>query len=256
MMKYSFEDLLSIIEKLRDKENGCPWDKEQTHDSLKKCLIEEAYEACDAIDDNEPTKMADELGDVLLQVVMHAQIGKENGEFDINDVTNFVCKKMITRHPHIFSDTVAKTSEEVLKNWEEIKKKERLQETVSESMESISKSLPNLTKAQKIQKKASNAGFDWDNIDGVFLKIDEEIKELKDAIAKNDGIDEEFGDLLFTVVNLSRFLNLDAEEILGKTNRKFIKRFKFLEENSCKMEKKLLELNAEEREQLWQDSKK
>lgn len=210
--KMNFYEFCDIIEKLRAP-GGCPWDREQTHSSLKKCLIEEAYEASDAIDEGNPLVIADELGDVLLQVVMHAQIGKEEGRFTIDDVTDAVSRKMIERHPHVFGDTSVKNSEEVLSNWEEIKKKKRGQKTAVESMESITKSLPALSKAEKVIGKAVKAGI-------------HSVGEKK----KVSG--EEIGAMLFAVCELAYKNKLDPEMELNSFTKNFIKNLKNIEENT------------------------
>lgn len=254
-MKYGFYDLADIIKKLREP-GGCPWDREQTHQSLKKHLIEEAYEAFDAISGEDAGKMADELGDVLLQIVLHAEIGREAGTFDIDDVTGAICRKMITRHPHVFGDISVDGADGVARNWEEIKKRERGQSRLFESMENITRALPNLSRARKIQQKASEVGFDWQNAREVLEKVEEELDELKAAIAHNGNVSEEIGDLLFSIVNLSRFLNVDCEEEIGCASNKFIKRFKFIEENACKTGRKLVELSLLEMDELWEAAKR
>lgn len=210
--KMNFYEFCNIIEKLRAP-GGCPWDREQTHSSLKKCLIEEAYETCDAIDEGNPLVIADELGDVLLQVVMHAQIGKEEGTFTIDDVTDAVSRKMIERHPHVFGNISVKNSEEVLSNWEEIKKKKRGQKTAVESMESITKSLPALSKAEKVIGKAVKAG----------------IHSVNSQEKKNE---DEIGAMLFEVCNLAYKNHIDPEMALNTFTKKFIKNLKNIEENT------------------------
>lgn len=210
--KMNFYEFCNIIEKLRAP-GGCPWDREQTHSSLKKCLIEEAYETCDAIDEGNPLVIADELGDVLLQVVMHAQIGKEEGTFTIDDVTDAVSRKMIERHPHVFGNISVKNSEEVLSNWEEIKKKKRGQKTAVESMESITKSLPALSKAEKVIGKAVKAG----------------IHSVNSQEKKNE---DEIGAMLFEACNLAYKNHIDPEMALNSFTKKFIKNLKNIEENT------------------------
>ena len=210
--KKDFYEFCEIIRKLREP-GGCPWDMEQTHESLRKHLIEEAYEACDAIDEGNPEKIADELGDVLLQIVMHAQIGKEAGTFDINDVTDLVSRKMIERHPHVFGDVKVENSKEVLDNWEEIKKKSRGQKTASETMENVSKSLPALYRAGKIVEKAQKGGF-----------IEKEASRTVTA--------DEIGEKLFEITVLATQCDIDAEEALSSFTKKFIKKIKNIEENT------------------------
>lgn len=212
MKKKDFYEFCDIVEKLRAP-GGCPWDREQTHESLKKHLIEEAYEVADAIEDGNPMEIADELGDVLLQVVMHAQIGKEEGTFDINDVTDLVSRKMIERHPHVFGDVTVKNSEEVLDNWEEIKKAQRGQKSVYEAMESVTKSLPALSRTQKVIGKA---------VKGKLYNIEEETTLSKD----------ELGEKIFALCAVAYKSGIDAEESLISYTKKFIKNFNKIEENT------------------------
>ena len=210
---YTFSDLLSIVETLRG-ENGCPWDKVQTHDSIKMNLVEESYEAIESLETGTKDQFADELGDILLQVVFHSQIGKEEGTFTIDDVLYHVCDKMISRHTHIFGTDKADTPEEVLETWEKNKLKEKGQKSYTESLNGVCKYLPALIRAQKVQSKAAKAGFDWDDASGALDKLKEEIDELSDAVSAGNtqNIEEELGDLLFSVVNVSRFLKCSAEE--------------------------------------------
>ncbi|MBQ7717898.1 MAG: nucleoside triphosphate pyrophosphohydrolase [Clostridia bacterium] len=250
MEKYSFDDLCKIIEKLRAP-GGCPWDAEQTHESIKKCMVEEAYEAVEAIESGDMTKVYDELGDLLLQVVMHAQIAKENGEFDIADVTNAVSTKMIRRHPHVFGTTQVNGSEEVLDNWEKIKKVEKGESKTSEGLDSVAHSLPALIRAQKVQKKASKAGFDWEDIGGAIDKIKEETAEFEEAVKNGSNTEEELGDLLFSVVNAARFAKVDSEEALTQSTRKFIKRFAKMEDEVLKSGKRLEDLSLDEMDMIW-----
>lgn len=251
---YTFSDLVDIIARLRG-EGGCPWDAEQTHESIKKNLIEEAYEATEAIDSGKGEVMADELGDLLLQIVFHAQIGKEDGEFTIDDVTNAVSEKMIRRHPHVFADTTVENSDEVLVNWEKIKKQEKGQKTATESMLSVSKYLPALMRAGKVQEKAAKVGFDWERAEDALLKVREETEELSEALGEKTNIEEEIGDLLFAAVNTARLCGVDAEEALTGATSKFIKRFTFMEENAHKQGKKLDTMTINEMDELWNMSK-
>lgn len=255
--KSDFHDLLKVMDTLLG-ENGCPWDREQTHESLKKYLIEESYEVMEAIDEKDDDKMIEELGDVLLQVVFHAALGKEDGYFDITDVLESICKKMIGRHPHVFGNTVVATSDEVLSNWEDIKKEEKGFETLTDEMVHIAKSLPALIRAEKIQRKAKKVGFDWDKVENALDKVLEEFNELKDVYnTKNQArILEEMGDLLFAVVNVSRFLEVNPEEALINTNNKFIKRFQFMETQAMNKGLKLKEMTLEEMDELWNEAKK
>ncbi|MCX7614313.1 MAG: nucleoside triphosphate pyrophosphohydrolase [Clostridiales bacterium] len=251
---YDFYDLVKVLELLRS-ENGCPWDKEQTHESIRRNFIEEVYEAIEAIDEKNTSLLCEELGDVLLQVVFHTEIEKENGRFDINDVTDGICKKLILRHPHIFGDINVKDTDEVLKNWDEIKKKEKGHKSYSDTLESVSKSLPALIRAEKIQHKAAKSGFDWPEINGAFAKLFEEISELKQEITLSGNILDELGDVLFSVVNIARFLKVDPEEALTRTCEKFIKRFRYIEECAGRSGKKFDELSLEEMDKLWNEMK-
>lgn len=252
-----FYDLLSIMEKLRG-ESGCPWDREQTHESLKRYLIEESYEVLEAIDEQDDMKIVEELGDVLLQVVFHAQLGKEDGYFNINDIIEGICKKMIDRHPHVFSNVEVKNSSEVLANWEDIKREEKGMQTTTEELNHIAKNLPALLRAEKIQSKARKVGFDWDRVECALDKVLEELNELKEVYNGENRarILEEIGDLLFAVVNVSRFLEINPEEALSNTNNKFIKRFEFMEKTAEEMGIKLQNMTLEEMDQLWEKAKK
>lgn len=253
---YSFADLVSIIETLRG-ENGCPWDRVQTHDSIKMNLIEEAYEAIEALEKGTKEQFADELGDLLLQVVFHAQIGKEENTFTMEDVLRHVCDKMISRHSHIFGDDTAETPEAVLETWEKNKQKEKGQKSYTESMRGVCSYLPALIRAQKIQSKASKAGFDWADAAGAMAKLSEEVQELEEAAlsGSEDAVSEELGDVLFSAVNVSRFFHCSAEEALGKTIEKFIDRFSFVEKNAEATGKKLEEMSLEEMDVLWEQAK-
>ncbi len=247
MKKYTFEDLVRIMEELRKK---CPWDREQTHESLKKYLIEEAYEVLDAIDSKDDEKLKEELGDLLLQPVFHAQIAKERGAFGINDVIDALVRKLIERHPHVFGNA---TAEDVLKNWE--KKKIEKRKSV---LDGIPKHLPALMRSQKLQDRASQVGFDFTDISQVFDKLKEEIEELKESIERNDreNIEHEIGDILTAVVELARFLNVNAEEALQKANERFIRRFRYMEEKAKEMGKRLEDMSLEEMDKLWLEAKK
>jgi len=253
-MQYTFQDLVDIIARLRG-EGGCPWDAEQTHESLKKNMIEEAYEALEAIDSGIGAKMADELGDLLLQIVFHAQIGSEENEFTMTDVTTAVCEKMIRRHPHVFADITVKNSDEVLANWEEIKKKENGQRTTAGSMSTVSRYLPALMRAAKVQGKAAKVGFDWEKPEEALLKVHEEADELSAALSAKTNIQEEIGDLLFAAVNTARLAGIDAEEALTLATDKFIRRFTFIEEAAHKNGKKLDTMTINEMDVLWNMSK-
>ncbi|MDZ5254666.1 nucleoside triphosphate pyrophosphohydrolase [Clostridium sp. LIBA-8841] len=254
--KKDFQDLLDIIETLRNP-GGCPWDREQTHESLKSALIEECYEVIDAIENEDDDALIEELGDVLLQVIFHASIGKEDGYFDIMDVIGAISGKMINRHPHVFSNGEAENSEEVLANWDEIKKKEKGIETLTEEMKNIAKSLPATTRAYKVQKKAKKVGFDWDDINCAMDKVKEELNEIKDVYNCEDKsiIEGEVGDLLFACINVARFLEVDGELALDKTIKKFINRFSYIENEAIKNNKNLKDMTLEEMDKLWEDAK-
>ena len=255
--KKDFYDLVDTIEILRS-ENGCAWDREQTHESIKNALLEEAYEVIEAIEDDNIDGLIEELGDVLLQVVFHSIIGKEDGYFNISDVIEAITSKMIYRHPHVFGDAAANTSNEVLDNWDELKKKEKSYETLTEEINGIAKTLPALIKAHKVQKKVSKVGFDFESVNEAVKKIEEEINEVLDVYKTNnrEKIINEVGDLLFACVNVSRLLNVDEEEALNKSTKKFIKRFSFIEENILKQGKDLKSVTLDEMNALWEDSKK
>ena len=256
--KKDFQDLLDIIETLRNP-GGCPWDREQTHESLKSALLEECYEVIDAIEneDEDEDALIEELGDVLLQVVFHASIGKEDGYFDIMDVIGGISNKMINRHPHVFGNEEANTSEQVLVNWDEIKKEEKGIKTLTEEMQNIAKSLPATTRAYKVQKKAKKVGFDWDDVNYAMDKVKEELNEIKEVYNCEDKsiIEGEVGDLLFACINVARFLEVDGELALDKTIKKFIKRFSYIENEAIKNNKNLKDMTLEEMDKLWEEAK-
>lgn len=254
--KYGIDDLIEIMRLLRS-ENGCPWDKVQTHETIKKSLIEETYEVIEAINKNDNVLLCEELGDVLMQVVFHAQIENEKGVFDFSDVTDGVCKKLVERHPHVFGDITVKDSDEVLKNWDAIKSKSKNRKTQTDKMLSVPRELPALMRSAKIQEKAAKVGFDWDNADGAFGKVLEETEELKQAVADNDkdNINEELGDLLFSVVNVSRFLDVDAEEALTSSTDKFLKRFSAVESMAKQRGIDMEKASLAELDRLWDEAK-
>jgi XTP/dITP diphosphohydrolase len=245
----AFGRLLKIMDELREQ---CPWDRKQTLESLRHLTIEETYELADAILENNLDELKGEIGDIMLHMVFYAKIADEQGAFDIEDVLNFLCEKLIRRHPHIYSDTVVKDEEEVKSNWEKIK----LQEGRKSILSGVPKSLPALVKAYRIQDKAKQVGFEWENKEQVFDKVKEEMAELQDEIyAENQDqtkIEEEFGDLMFSLINYARFLKVDPELALERTNRKFIKRFQYIEENAPKP---LEEMSLEEMDALWNEAK-
>ncbi|HHQ4319290.1 nucleoside triphosphate pyrophosphohydrolase [Clostridium perfringens] len=254
--KKDFQDLLDIIETLRNP-GGCPWDREQTHESLKSALLEECYEVIDAIENEDEDALIEELGDVLLQVVFHASIGKEDGYFDIMDVIGGISNKMINRHPHVFGNEEANTSEQVLVNWDEIKKEEKGIKTLTEEMQNIAKSLPATTRAYKVQKKAKKVGFDWDDVNCAMDKVKEELNEIKEVYNCEDKsiIEGEVGDLLFACINVARFLEVDGELALDKTIKKFIRRFSYIENEAIKNNKNLKDMTLEEMDKLWEEAK-
>ncbi len=229
--KYDINDMLEIMRLLRS-ENGCPWDKEQTHKSIRKDLIEETYEVVEAIDSEDTALLREELGDVLLQVVFHSRIEEEKGSFDFGDVVNEVCQKLVIRHPHVFGDVTADTSEEVLKNWNNIKQQTKGQETYTETLESVCTALPALMRAQKVGQRAARAGMDFKDAEQVIQCLESEIAELKEAVSdgNKDNIRDELGDVLFSCANLARHLNCDGEEALTRSTEKFIRRFKTAED--------------------------
>jgi MazG family protein len=249
-----FAKLLEIMARLRAPD-GCPWDREQTFDSIKPYLLEETYEVMEAIDQRDWQGLADELGDLLLQVVFFSQMASEAGHFTIADAVEAINSKMIRRHPHVFGDGEAKTSADVLKRWDEIKAGERKAAAKPTGvLANVPRSLPALVEAQHISRKAANVGFDWPNIDQVFDKLREELTELDQARTKNDAdeVEGEIGDLLFVVVNLARFLKVDPEQALRRTNSKFRRRFGHVEVN---LNKPFAEATLEEMEALWQAAK-
>lgn len=255
--RYEYNDLLEIMSILRAP-NGCPWDREQDHKSLKRYLIEEAYEVLEAIDEENPSKLCDELGDLLLQVVFHAQIAKENGQFDMGNVVHGVCAKMINRHRHVFGDAEAETPDDVMDIWEKVKKEEKGLTTQTQVLKEVPGNLPALMRSFKVQQKAAQVGFDWDNIDDAMLKVKEEFNELEQAYKSGNGacIEEELGDLLFAVVNVSRFLKVQPELALTATVNKFIKRFEYVERSAANQGKQLTDMTLKEMDALWEDSKK
>lgn len=251
---YNFDDLLRIMEILRAPD-GCMWDREQDHHSIRRNFIEETYEVCEAIDEEDPEHLKEELGDVLLQVVFHTQMEKEKGVFDMDGVADGICKKLIYRHPHIFADTTVSSSAEILSNWDALKRKEKHQETDTAALASVARSLPGLIRAEKLQKKAAKVGFDWEDAAGALEKIDEELAEVRDALAGNGNIEEELGDLLFSVVNVARHKKIDPERALEKTCDKFIHRFSGMEKEALQQNKVLSDMSLEEMDTLWNKSK-
>lgn len=254
-------DLLATVKKLRAP-NGCPWDRDQTHETLKPYVIEEAYEVLEAIDSHNPQKIKDELGDLLLQVVLHAEIADENKEFNFFDIAENINQKLIRRHPHVFAETKVNGVAEVWQNWEQIKKNEKKEtaESSQSSLKSVPASLPALYRATKLQKKAARLGFDWPDNQGVFAKIREELDEFTQEIEKKETspkkVMEEFGDILFSLVNLSRKLDFDAEDALRLANKKFSARFAFVEKKVAQCGKTLKDFSLAELDQFWDAAKK
>lgn len=253
---YNFYDLVDIMKILRSKD-GCPWDSVQTHESIKNNFIEETYEVIEAINKKDNELLCEELGDVMMQVVFHAQMENENNVFNIDDVTDGVCKKLIERHPHIFSDINVDSVDDVLTNWEAIKNKSKSRKTQTQSMLSVPKELPALMRSAKVQSKASKVGFDWKDTKEVYKKLEEEIGELKEACNEKGKkhVEEELGDVLFSVVNLSRFLEVDAEESLNKATDKFINRFDVVEKLAEQRNIDMKTASLEELDKLWDEAK-
>ena len=246
----AFDRLLTIMDELREQ---CPWDKKQTMQTLRHLTIEETYELGDAILDNDLQEIKGELGDLLLHIVFYAKIGSETNDFDIADVTNAICEKLINRHPHIYGDVKVKNEEEVKQNWENLK----LKEGKTSVLQGVPKSLPALVKANRIQDKVAGVGFDWEEPHQVWEKVEEELKEFKDEVAKGnqDAIESEFGDVLFSMINYARFLKINPENALEKTNKKFSKRFQYLESKAKALNKPLSEMTLAEMDVHWENSK-
>ena len=246
----AFNRLLDIMDDLREK---CPWDKKQTLESLRHLTIEETYELADAILDNDLLEIKKELGDVLLHIVFYAKIGSEKKSFDIADVANSICNKLIDRHPHIYGDVVAKTEEEVKRNWEQLK----LKEGKTSVLEGVPKSLPAVVKASRIQEKVAGVGFDWEKPEQVWEKVQEELTELNEEIqaGNKENTEKEFGDVLFSMINYARFIGVNPENALEKTNKKFMNRFQYLEKVAKKEGKELSDMSLTEMDVYWEESK-
>ena len=247
----AFSRLLDIMDDLREK---CPWDKKQTLQSLRHLTIEETYELGDAILDNNLQEIKKELGDILLHIVFYAKIGSETGDFDMADVASEICDKLIHRHPHIYGDVVVADEEEVKQNWEKLK----LKEGKKSVLEGVPKSLPALVKASRIQDKAKGVGFDWEEPHQVWDKVQEEIEEFQEEVKSGDQdkIEAEFGDVLFSMINYARFLNVNPEDALERTNKKFIKRFMYLESKASELGKPLADMTLSEMDVFWNEAKK
>ncbi len=247
----AFEELLTIMDNLRA---NCPWDKKQTIDSLRYLTIEETYELSDAIIEKDLDEVRKELGDLMLHIVFYSKIASEQGAFDIKDVLEGISKKLINRHPHIYGDVKVENANDVANNWEQIK----LDEGRSSVLEGVPNSLPAMIKAYRIQDKVKGVGFDWEQPHQVWEKVKEELDELNDEVVKNadkDRVEDEFGDVLFSLINYARFINVNPEDALEKTNRKFIKRFKYLEEKTIKMGKSLHDMTLAEMDVYWTEAK-
>ena len=247
---YGVDDLVEIVRILREP-GGCPWDREQDHHSIRRNLLEEAYEAAEAIDEESPEHLKEELGDVLLQVVLHARMEQEAGRFDLGDVADGICKKLIYRHPHVFGDVSVSGSDEVLVNWEELKRKEKHQESAADSVDAVARSLPGLWRAEKVQKKTAKVGFDWPDIQGAMEKLREEFGELEEAVREGTNVSEEMGDLLFAAVNVARYAKVDPGEARSGPCHKFARRFRGVEEAALAQGRRLEDMTLPEMDALW-----
>ncbi len=254
--KYSFGDLLYIMRLLRS-DNGCAWDKVQTHQSIRGNVLEEAYEVADAIDNCDSAALCEELGDLLMQVVFHAVMGEEEGSFNMDSVADGVCQKLVNRHPHVFGTATADTVDKVLDNWDAIKRIEKSQESYTDTLLSVPRAFPSLLRAAKVQKRAAKAGFDWPSADGAWDKLSEEAEELRHACAGGnpDEIEDELGDLLFSAVNISRFIGADAELALARSTDKFISRFSAVEKLATERGIDMKSSTLEELDKLWDEAK-
>jgi tetrapyrrole methylase family protein / MazG family protein len=252
----AFQRLVELMATLRGPD-GCPWDRKQTPVSLKPFLVEECYEVVDAIEDGSPDKIRDELGDLLFQIIFHARIAEEAGQFTINDVITAIHEKMTRRHPHVFGGETLTTAEEVVSNWEDIKRREKGHEDRKSILEGVPKELPALLRAHRLQERAARVGFDWAHLNEALPKLDEEIAEFKESLRSEDAgkIEEELGDVFFMLVNLSRFLGVNPEDALRKTISKFINRFRYIEEHAEQAGRSLNSMTVDEMEKLWQEAK-
>jgi tetrapyrrole methylase family protein/MazG family protein len=251
---YTVSDLQEIVRLLRAP-GGCPWDREQTHESIRRNFLEEAYEVAEAIDEQNSDHLKEELGDVLLQVLFHTCIEEETGRFCLDDVADNVSKKLIFRHPHVFGDLQVSGTGEVLTNWEELKRQEKGQATHTDALTSVARSLPALWRAEKIQTKAKKAGFDWPDISGAMDKLAEELLELQVAVKENSNTKEELGDLLFAAVNVARFLHCDPEDVLSAASDKFTNRFRLVEEKALQKGCAMEQMSLQELDALWDVAK-
>lgn len=251
---YGMDDLVNIVAILRAP-GGCPWDQEQTHQSIRQNMLEEAYEACEAIDQADTAHLKEELGDVLLQVALHAQMEREQGSFTLDDVADGICKKLIFRHPHVFGDVNAQDVGQALNTWDAMKRVEKSQQTYTDTLEAVARSLPALWRAQKVQKKAKKAGFDWPDAQGAVDKLSEELSELRAAMDGKGDVAEELGDLLFACVNVSRFVDVEPEEALTAATDKFISRFALVERKAQALGRDMKDMTLAELDQLWDQAK-
>ena len=251
---YSLQDLIEILRILRAP-GGCPWDRAQTHLSDRRNFLEEAYEAAEAFDRDDPALMCEELGDMLMQVLFNIHIEEDAGRFTTDDVTDHICNKLIFRHPHVFGTAAADTSEEVLVNWEALKRQEKGQQTTADAMDAVARSLPALWRADKLQSKAARAGFEFADVSGALDKLDEEMRELREAVERGTNFSEELGDVLFAAVKAGRFLNVDPEDALNATCEKFIARFRRVEEACAARGAEMSLLPLDELTRLWNEAK-
>ena len=252
---YDVNDLVTIVRVLRS-ENGCPWDKVQTHKTIKKDLVEETYEVMEAIDCDSPEMMQEELGDVLLQVVFHTVLESEQGHFELDDVTNDVCRKLIVRHPHVFGSVNVDGVDDVLRNWDSIKMDTKGQETFTDTLKSVPKTFPALMRAQKLGKRAAKSGFDFESAQQAFDGLKSEVDETEAVLSDKEKAAEELGDLMFSCVNVARKLDLDAEELLSQANEKFLKRFEIVEKLTVQDGEDITKLSPDRLEEYWQRAKK
>ena len=251
----NFKQLVDIMEKLRSAE-GCPWDREQTRESLKPYLLEETYELLEALDAGDPSQIMEELGDLLFQIVFHCQIGRERGEFGMEDVIAKITDKMVGRHPHVFGEARFDTSGAVARQWHERKREEgKYRESM---LEGVPKALPSLLRAQRLQARAARVGFDWKRVEDVFEKLREELREFDEAVESGERgrMEDELGDILFSLVNISRFLRINSEEALRKTNEKFMRRFRMIERKAAESGRSLSAMSLDEMDALWDEAKR
>ena len=253
---YDLGDFIALIDYLRSPK-GCPWDREQTHESIRRNVLEEAYEVCEAIDEGKPEHLCEELGDLLMQVILHASMAKDEGQFDMDAISDMACKKLVHRHPHVFGAVQAETPDKVLENWDAIKRADRAQQTAASAMDGISHGLPGLIRSDKIQHKAAQLGFDWPCVGGAMDKLREEVSELQEGIDAGDleNIKEELGDVLFSAVNVARFYKLDSEQLMHAACEKFIRRFRFIEEGAAKLGRRLEDMSLAEMEEIYQQAR-